>query len=131
VAFRQGKGQLFGDEANQALWSGERQKLPLVQEVRRHLPTTLSKQPSLPSLTSDRRSDWIASVHLGYGRGSVVQHHVQRTFGRLLFSSLAFMDERSGLECRREKQSWHVGGATFSLLQQAPLLLSPFGFNLT
>jgi hypothetical protein len=40
------------------------------------------------------------------------------------------MDDYSGLECRREKQSWQVGGAIFSLSQQAPLLLSLFGFNL-
>jgi hypothetical protein len=61
----------------------------------------------------------------------VFQRYLQRTFGRLLFSGLALMDGHSGLECRREKQSWHVGGDTFSLSQQAPLLLSPFGFNLT
>jgi hypothetical protein len=61
----------------------------------------------------------------------VFQRYVQRTVGRLLVSCLASMDEHSGLECRREKQSWHVGGATFSLSQQALLLLSLFGFTLT
>src|SRR4051812_18764701 len=38
------------------------------RRVRLRLPSTLSTQCLLPSLTPDTRSDWIASVHLGYGK---------------------------------------------------------------